>query len=80
MARKHTNKTGARSAAVLKRVVSLRDKQEQSWAEIAKALEVSPRTVRRMYDELQGEGAHFESRIPGKGGRTRQAEEAADAE
>lgn len=70
MTKKHSTKTGSRSAATLKRVVNLRDKKGESWAAIAQALEVAPRTVRRMYDEAKGEGAHYASRIPGKGGRT----------
>lgn len=54
-----------------RKIVSMR-KKGASWAAIAAELDVAPRTVRRMFDEQVGEGAHFESRIPGKGGRTRQ--------
>jgi predicted DNA-binding transcriptional regulator YafY len=77
MPSKFTTKSGERSKATLKRVVQLRDgKAAKSWKAIAQELEVSPRTVRRMYDEAKGEGAHFESRLEGKGGRTRQAQPA----
>jgi len=77
MPRKFTTKDGERSKQTQKLVVQLRDgKQELSWAAIAERLEVSPRTVRRIYDEVKGPDAHFESRLPGKGGRTRQAEQA----
>lgn len=67
-ARKFTNNDGSRSAKVLNDVVRLRDKKEMSWAAIAAQLEVAPRTVRRMYDEKLGEGAHH-GLLPGKGGR-----------
>lgn len=53
-----------------RQVVSLRNKGG-SWAEIAGKLEIAPRTARRLFDEAKGEGAHFASRVPGKGGRTR---------
>lgn len=69
---KLTTKAGERQAKVLKQVTALRDSKGMSWAAIAKQLEVSPRTVRRIYDEANGEDAHFASRIEGKGGRTRQ--------
>lgn len=51
-----------------RKVVSLRDKHQQSWAEIGEALDIAPRTVRRLYDEAKGEGAHHHY-LPGKGGR-----------
>lgn len=54
-------------------VVSLRDKKNLSWAQIGQQIGVAPRTVRRMYDEAKGEGAHY-GLLPGKGGRTRVAE------
>jgi DNA invertase Pin-like site-specific DNA recombinase len=69
--RKFATKEGLRNKSVAKRVVALRNKGE-SWAAIAATLEIAPRTVRRIFDEQEGEGAHFASRIPGKGGRTRQ--------
>lgn len=83
MAQKFATKAGTRQPNILKRVVSLRNKG-LSWAAIGKELEVAPRTVRRMFDEKLGEGAHFESRVPGKGGRTRtqpnpEAEQATEA-
>lgn len=80
MTRKFTTKDGERTAKVRTQVVSLRDgtskREGMSWAAIAAKLEVSPRTVRRIYDEAKGEGAHFESRLEGKGGRTRATEQA----
>lgn len=70
---KFTTKTGTRQANVAKQVVSLRDNKGLAWRTIAEKLEVAPRTVRRIYDEAKGEGAHFASRLPGKGGRTQAA-------
>lgn len=70
---KFTTKTGNRSATVLKQVTSKRNKG-MAWRAIAADLEVAPRTVRRIFDEANGEGAHFASRIPGKGGRTQAVE------
>jgi DNA-directed RNA polymerase specialized sigma24 family protein len=55
-----------------KRVVTLRDTKQQSWAQIGEAIGVAPRTVRRLYDEVKGEGAHH-GLLEGKGGRTVQA-------
>lgn len=57
-------------AAARRKVVAMRDnkKNPASWAEIAQALEVAPRTARRLYDEVKGEGAHH-GLLPGKGGR-----------
>jgi len=51
-----------------KSIVSRRDKKNESWAVIGSALGLAPRTVRRMYDEAKGEGAHH-GLLPGKGGR-----------
>jgi predicted DNA-binding transcriptional regulator YafY len=62
-------KNGERSVATLKKVTQMRDTKKMSWAQIAAALEVAPRTARRMYDELNGEGAHH-GLLEGKGGRT----------
>lgn len=74
MARKLTNKSGERSGTVKSQVVKLRDgKSPISWAAIAEKLGVSPRTVRRIYDEAKGAEAHFASR-PLPGGRNRQVE------
>lgn len=67
---KFTTKNGSRQSNVAKKVVSLRDNKGLAWRAIAAELEVAPRTVRRIYDEVKGEGAHFASRIEGKGGRT----------
>lgn len=69
MKQKFAKTDGTRQAATLKRVVNLRDAKKMSWAAIAEALEVAPRTVRRMYDEVKGEGAHH-GLLEGKGGRT----------
>jgi hypothetical protein len=66
--RKFATKTGERSKTVLKKVDSMR-KAGNSWATIATALEIAPRTARRMFDEVNGEGAHH-GLLPGKGGRT----------
>lgn len=63
--------TGKRNPNSAKSIVAKRDKQGMSWGDIAEALDIAPRTVRRIYDEVKGEGAHFASRIPGKGGRVR---------
>ena len=71
--KKFTTTTGKRTPQVKAKVVSMRKKGE-SWASIASKLEISPRTARRIFDEKMGEGAHFESRLSGKGGRTRKAE------
>lgn len=67
---KHTTKDGNRKANVQKQVVALRDNKGLAWRAIAEKLEVAPRTVRRIYDEVKGDGAHFTSRLEGKGGRT----------
>lgn len=50
------------------RVVKARDKQHKSWLRIAADYNVSPGTARRLYDEVQGAGAHV-GLLPGKGGR-----------
>lgn len=65
-------KFGSNRNNTRRKVVRMRDKAQKSWGEIATELEVSPRTVRALYDEAKGTGAHFDSRIEGKGGRTRQ--------
>jgi hypothetical protein len=69
MAEKHDKR-------LVQRVVTLR-KRPLSWRNIAEALaeaknpvEVSPSTVRRMYDQAMGAEAHFDSR-PLPGGRWR---------
>lgn len=53
-----------------KQVVSRRNKG-MSWRAIGDELGFSPRTVRSMFDAIEGADAHFDSRLPGKGGRTR---------
>lgn len=54
-----------------KQVISRRDRKGLSWREIGLELGFSPRTVRSMYDNVKGPGAHYDSRLPGKGGRFR---------
>lgn len=49
-------------------VVRLREKQQLSWQDIAKAVDRSPATCRRLFDDIRGEGAHV-GLLPGKGGR-----------
>jgi hypothetical protein len=70
--------TGKRNPNERKRVVRMRDRDEMSWAAIAEALEIAPRTARRIYDEAKGDGAHFESR-PLVGGRPAPVREEASA-
>jgi len=80
---KATNKDGSRNAALIKKVVKLRDTDNLSWTKIKLAIRegktgvtVSGSTVRRMYDEGHGrKGAHYESR-PLTGGRYRKGTEA----
>lgn len=66
--KKFATSTGKRNPNVKRKVVSMRVKQELSWAKIAAALEIAPRTARKIFDEAQGEGAHFDHR-PLPGGR-----------
>lgn len=66
--KKHATKDGARSKAVLNRVVKMRQ-GGASWRTIGNAIETSPRTALRMYDEVMGKGAHH-GLLEGKGGRT----------
>lgn len=66
---KNTRRTWNRTEA--RKVVSRRNTKGMSWAEIGNELGFSPRTVRAMFDSVQGADAHFESRLPGKGGRVR---------
>lgn len=73
-AAKGNKKFGAQRNNKRRSIVAMRNKGA-SWAEIGAKFEIAPRTVRRMFDEAQGEGAHFASRVPGKGGRTRQTTE-----
>lgn len=53
-----------------RKAVSLRNKG-MSWAQIGAEFNVSPRTARSMFDHIKGEGAHYEHRLEGKGGRIR---------
>lgn len=66
--RKFATTKGNRQPQVQAKVVSLRDKKNQSWASIAATLDIAPRTARRIYDEKKGAGAHH-GLLPGKGGR-----------
>lgn len=54
--------------ALQTKVTNLRDKKQQAWAEIGAQLGIAPRTARRVYDELNGAGAHH-GLLDGKGGR-----------
>lgn len=67
-------KTGKRVPQAKAKIVRMRTKSEMSWAAIGDELGIAPRTVRRIFDEAQGPEAHFASRLPGKGGRTRATE------
>ena len=58
----------ANRGTAAKSIVSMRDKKGLSWAEIATAKGIAPRTARRLYDSVMGEGAHH-GLLPGKGGR-----------
>lgn len=66
--RKFSTSSGKRQPQVQAKVVSMRDKKNLSWAVIAEALDIAPRTARRIYDEKKGAGAHH-GLLPGKGGR-----------
>lgn len=66
--KKFATKTGKRDPNVRRKVVRLRNNDELSWAAIGAIIGVSPKTVRAIYDEQQGEGAHFDHR-PLPGGR-----------
>lgn len=52
-----------------RKVTRMRNKDQMSWAEIGKALEIAPRTARRLFQEANGVGSHH-GLLPGKGGRT----------
>lgn len=67
---KGNTKFGSQRHNKRRQIVSMR-KKGSSWAAIGTELDVAPRTVRRMFDEAQGVGAHFDSRVEGKGGRRR---------
>lgn len=66
--RKGNAKFGSQRNNKRRSVVSMRDKKNMSWANIAAVLEVAPRTARRLYQEQQGTGSHH-GLLPGKGGR-----------
>lgn len=51
-----------------RKVVKMRTKDMLSWNTIAEALEVSPRTARKLFQERIGEHQHHDHLI-GKGGR-----------
>jgi AraC-like DNA-binding protein len=70
---KFTKSDGTRNMAVAQRVVKMRTSANPvSWAQIAEKLGCSPRTARKMFDEAQGQDAHFDNR-PLVGGRHRHA-------
>lgn len=62
-------KFGSQRNNVRRTIVARRNKG-QAWRVIAADLGIAPRTVRRLFDEAKGTGAHFDAKI-GKGGRTR---------
>lgn len=64
---KATRTTGPARTKLAKQVVTLRGKN-QSWATIGEAIGMAPRSARRLFDEVKGEGAHH-GLLPGKGGR-----------
>lgn len=66
--------TGKRSPQAVAKIARMRNKDGMSWAAIGTELNIAPRTVRRIFDEKFGKGAHFESRVEGKGGRVRNAD------
>lgn len=64
---------GLQRSNMKRKAVRLRDKDGSSWLTIAEEIGVSSAgTARRLYDEAKGEAAHFDSRVEGKGGRTRE--------
>ena len=67
--RKPANKKfGSQRGNKRSQVVRMRTKDQMSWADIAAALEIAPRTARRLFQEKQGQGSHH-GLLPGKGGR-----------
>lgn len=66
-ARKLTKKDGSRAATAKTKVDRMRN-GGASWVTIGNALDVSPSTARRIYDEVHGKGAHH-GILDGKGGR-----------
>lgn len=61
-------KFGKNRHNITRKVTSMRNKRGLSWAEIAKELEIAPRTARRLFQEKNGVGSHH-GLLPGKGGR-----------
>lgn len=71
--KKFTKKDGTRNMAIATRVVKMRTSDSPlSWAAIAEKLGCSPRTARKLFDEVKGADAHFDNR-PLVGGRHRHA-------
>lgn len=66
-------KFGGKRTQVRTKVVSLRDKQHKSWADIGESVGVAPRTARRLYDEGKGKPGAHHGLLPGKGGRKPEA-------
>lgn len=63
---------GLQRSNMKRKAVKMRDKDGASWLQIAEAVGVSSAgTARRLYNEAKGEGASYDSRVEGKGGRTR---------
>jgi hypothetical protein len=63
-----SKKFGSQRHNVGRKVVRMRTKDLLSWATIAAALEISPRTARKLFQENRGVGQHFDH-LPNKGGR-----------
>lgn len=60
--------TPMQRANMRRRIVKLRTKDLLSWKAIAEILEIAPRTVRRLFQEVRGEHQHHDH-IEGRGGR-----------
>lgn len=63
-----TKKFGSNRNNIRRKVVRLRTKELMSWKDIATALDIAPRTARKLFQEAEGQGQHHDH-IPGKGGR-----------
>jgi hypothetical protein len=61
-------KFGSQRDNVRRKVIRMREQDLMSWASIGEELGLAPRTVRRLYQEKVGKGAHH-GLLPGKGGQ-----------
>ncbi len=61
-------KFGSQRGNKRSQVVRMRTKDLMSWAQIGEALEIAPRTARRLFQEKAGAHTHH-GLLPGKGGR-----------